>query len=150
MVHGWKRSLHRVVGKGRCYLRVSQERLPWRWQMMIWGLKDDVLHSHRILGLHICQAVSVPKRGVSQEIGEEVVVQREGVDSCLHWMEQLAISADAFCLVTVAGCRTVRKKRQVPQMGSEVTAVAAAWVWVSAMDMVRGVLCGVHTKGWAV
>lgn len=47
-------------------------------------LKDDVLHSHRILGLHICKELSVPKRRVSLETGEGVVVQREGADSYLY------------------------------------------------------------------
>lgn len=148
MVPSWKVSLHRVGGKGRCYLGVNQGRLPWQWQMMIWGLKDDVLHSHRILGLHICKEVSVPKS--KPRDWRRSVVQREGVHSCLHWMEQLTITADAFHFLAVPGCCTARKKRQVPQVGSEVTAVAAAWVWVLAMDMVRGVLCGVHTEGWAV
>lgn len=73
--------------------------------------------------MNIYKEASVQKRRVSQEIGEVVVVPWESIDFGLHWLEQLAIIVNDFCLVaTVTGYSAVRKKRQRAQMGFEVIA----------------------------
>lgn len=63
MVPSWKVSLHGVGGKWHSFLKgTNQGGLPWQYQMVIWDLEDDVLHSHRILGLHICKELSAEEK----------------------------------------------------------------------------------------